>query len=259
MSKPWMKFYPADWRSDPALRMCPLAARGLWMEMLAIMHEAEPYGHLVVKGRPVDALALAKLVGIGLKECRNLLATLRQVGVFSETETGIIFSRRMTRDHAKALKDKENGYKGGNPELLRGVNPQDKAQKPEARDQIPDGSGRTVEPPPEKPETDNRSAAAPTARPRGPYAFEAGIIRLNQRDYERWAKAWPALNLDGELCGLAGVAQKEHDAGGSWFHFVAGVLAKRDRERSLTIEDMRVKAAALAAAPVKPKIAYLGP
>ena len=43
---PWMKFYPADWRADPALRMCSLAARGLWMEMLSIMHEADPRGSL---------------------------------------------------------------------------------------------------------------------------------------------------------------------------------------------------------------------
>lgn len=135
MNRPWMKFYPSDWRSDPALRMCSLAARGLWMEMLAIMHEAEPYGHLVVKGVPVSPAALAKMVGVGLKECRNLLATLRQVGVFSETEQGVIYSRRMTRDYDKALKDKQNGKKGGNPDLLRGVNPPDKPHKPEARGQ----------------------------------------------------------------------------------------------------------------------------
>lgn len=40
MSDPWLKFYPTDWRSDPALKMCSLAARGLWIEMIALMHEA---------------------------------------------------------------------------------------------------------------------------------------------------------------------------------------------------------------------------
>jgi len=47
---PWMKFYPADWRSDPMLRLCSLAARGLWAEMICLMHEAEPYGSLLVNG-----------------------------------------------------------------------------------------------------------------------------------------------------------------------------------------------------------------
>jgi hypothetical protein len=49
---PWMKFYPADWRSDPMLRLCSLAARGLWAEMICLMHEAEPYGSLLVNGNP---------------------------------------------------------------------------------------------------------------------------------------------------------------------------------------------------------------
>ena len=38
-ARPWMKWYPADWRSDPGLRMCSFAARGLWADLLALMHE----------------------------------------------------------------------------------------------------------------------------------------------------------------------------------------------------------------------------
>ena len=48
MDNPWMKFYTADWRSDPALRMCSMAARGLWVEMICLMHEATPYGQLLI-------------------------------------------------------------------------------------------------------------------------------------------------------------------------------------------------------------------
>ncbi len=258
MSKPWMKFYPSDWRSDPALRMCPLAARGLWMEMLSIMHEAEPYGHLVVKGVPVEPDMLAKMVGIGLKECRNLLATLRQVGVFSETETGVVYSRRMVRDHAKALKDKENGKKGGNPTLNEGVNPQDKAQKPEARDQ----NKSLVEPTelfPETSEPDNAAAASRTARAGRSYFFEAGIIRLNEADFRKWERDFPNLNLAGELRGLAGWATEEAKTGRSWFFAVPGALAKRDREARLAVEQIKANAIAAANAPAPKKPAYLGP
>jgi DNA-binding transcriptional ArsR family regulator len=140
MSKPWLKFFPADWRSDPALRMCSLTARGLWMEMLALMHEAEPYGHLLVKGQPVSERQLSLLVGAPLRTVSTHLSELRQAGVFDE-ENGVIVSRRMVRDYIKALTDKNNGKNGGNPNLTRkaeeGVNPpdkgEDKAQKPEAR------------------------------------------------------------------------------------------------------------------------------
>ncbi|MCJ2021189.1 phage replisome organizer N-terminal domain-containing protein [Methylobacterium sp. E-065] len=128
-----MKFYPADWRVDAKLGTCPMAARGLWMAMICLMHEAEPYGHLVVNGVPMTDVKLAQLAGISLKECRKSLATLREVGVFSVSDAGVIYSRRMVRDEAKLLKDKENGKKGGNPDLILGVNPPVKAQMPETR------------------------------------------------------------------------------------------------------------------------------
>jgi hypothetical protein len=132
MSGPWLKFYPTDWRADPALRMCSLAARGLWMEMLCIMHEATPYGSLRVNGRAVTDRQLAALAG---GDVDGLLAELEDAGVFSREDDGTIFSRRMQRDAEKAAKDKANGKGGGNPSLKRGVNPPDKAQKPEARSQ----------------------------------------------------------------------------------------------------------------------------
>ena len=143
--QPWMKWYPADWR-DPRLRLCSLAARGLWADMLSYMHEGEPYGHLTIAGVRVETDDLAKLVGQPLGDVKRALAELEAKSVFSRTDSGAIYSRRMVRDKAKSDADKENGKGGGNPKLLGkdkpGVNPpdngQDKAQKPEARDQRPE-------------------------------------------------------------------------------------------------------------------------
>lgn len=145
MSTPWLKFYPSDWRADPALRMCSLTARGLWMEMLCVMHEAVPRGHMLVNGRPLSERQLAGLTGCAVDELRVLLQELNDAGVYGEQD-GVIFSRRMCRDEEKAARDKANGSKGGNPSLTQdngGVNPtsnpkvptEDKAQIPEARDQ----------------------------------------------------------------------------------------------------------------------------
>jgi hypothetical protein len=135
---PWMKFYPADWRADPALRMCSLAARGLWMEMLSLMHEADPRGSLLINGKNVSAKQLAGLCGATVRETISLLAELEAAGVFSRADDGTIFSRRMKRDDEKAERDKANGKAGGNPRLNAGVNPPDKAQRPEARSQNPE-------------------------------------------------------------------------------------------------------------------------
>lgn len=132
-----MKFYPADWRSDEALRSCSIAARGLWVEMMALMHVAEPCGSLLVKGRRPDKRQLASLAGISEKECTALLIELEGMAVFSHDDDGTIYSRRMRRDAEKALVDKNNGALGGNPDLKGGVNPPDKggdkAQIPETR------------------------------------------------------------------------------------------------------------------------------
>lgn len=249
MSAPWIKFYPADWLSKPALRLCPMAARGLWMEMLCIMHNAEPYGHLVVNGRPLADEDLARMVGVSLKECRKSLASLALHGIYSVTAGGTIYSRRMVRDNAKALKDKENGKKGGNPGLNGGVNPpdkgEDKAQNPEARVQIEEEGGTTVLLTPKKPESDIRAAASRSAPETGRYFFEAGVIRLNEQDYRKWETAYPHISLRSELTGLAGWAGEQKN----WFHAVPGALTKREREALLAVERIRAETLANANAP----------
>lgn len=99
---PWMKFYPTDWRADPKLRMCSLAARGLWMELIAVAHEASPYGHVLVNGNAPDIAALARMVGVSESEMQSLVDELDRNGVFSRTRGGIIYSRRMVRDAKKS-------------------------------------------------------------------------------------------------------------------------------------------------------------
>ena len=143
MSTPWLKFYTSDWRSDPRLRMCSMAARGLWVEVICLMHEATPYGHLLVSGQCPTDTQLAVLVGASPGEIPALLGELEAAGVFSRTKEGVIYSRKLSRMAKKAATARNNGRKGGNPTLSKerrnppSDNPQDKGgdkpQKPEAR------------------------------------------------------------------------------------------------------------------------------
>lgn len=139
MSAPWMKFYPRDWRGDQALRAVSVAARGLWMECLCIMHEAKPYGHLVLNGAPVEADALARMTGVSVDEVSALLAELRQAGVLSMTSKGVVFSRRMTKDHARAQK----GRKAAN---RRWSQASDDVQQSEEPNGLPNGDPITQKP-----------------------------------------------------------------------------------------------------------------
>ncbi|KKK83931.1 hypothetical protein LCGC14_2788450, partial [marine sediment metagenome] len=46
--RPWMKWNPSNRRADQAVQSCSLAARGLWLEMLGLMHERSfPAGEIV--------------------------------------------------------------------------------------------------------------------------------------------------------------------------------------------------------------------
>jgi hypothetical protein len=143
----WSKFWWEDWLSDPALRFCSAAARGVWMDLLCMAHKGTPYGHVTVNGRVPTDRQISSIVGVPVDELAPLLIELEECGVFSrrgssgldqktsstiawlETEghfqpceDGVIFSRRMVRDIAAHIKGKEMGAKGGNPALIGEVN-----------------------------------------------------------------------------------------------------------------------------------------
>lgn len=119
-ARPWLKFFPADWRADPALRMCSLASRGLWMEMLCVMHEATPRGYLVVNGKPMQERQIASLAGCTLDEVTDYLNELIDAGVCSVDDAGVILCRRMVRETERSEQGKAFGALGGNPTLKGG-------------------------------------------------------------------------------------------------------------------------------------------
>ena len=114
---PAFQFYPGDWLRDPGIRACSLAARGLWIEMLCLMHQAEPYGHLKAGSMIVSPEMLSRMVGANLKQIETTLEELEKVGVFSKSVEGIIYSRRMVKDEAIRRMRSQCGKLGGNPKL----------------------------------------------------------------------------------------------------------------------------------------------
>lgn len=135
--RPSFQFYPPDWRTDEKLRLCSIAARGLWIDMLCLMHAGEPYGHLcTVPGRPTTPEGLAKQVGESPAAVKRWLAELADNGVYSVTDDGLIYSRRMVRDERlrdlraaggvagaeHGAKGASHGSKGGRPRKSDGGN-----------------------------------------------------------------------------------------------------------------------------------------
>ncbi len=127
IKRPSFQWYPGDWNRDIAIKTCPLMVRGLWRELLDIMHDGDPYGHLAINGAAISDEQAARLVGCEVREYKRALAELERKNVFSRTEAGIIYSRRMVRDEEKRNKSAaggalgaEHGIKGGSFGALGG-------------------------------------------------------------------------------------------------------------------------------------------
>lgn len=153
---PWMKFYPSDWLSDERLRACSGEARGLWIDMLCLMHKSDRRGYLQLNGQPLTLDQLARSTGRSTEESARQLQELKTSGVFSVTEHGVIFSRRMVREEGKSVKCSEAGRLGGNPTLKGQSKGQskggDKPKRPEAErsEKIHPAAEPPVPPPNEK-------------------------------------------------------------------------------------------------------------
>ncbi len=177
MSKrPAFQFYPGDWRTDAGLRLCSIGARGLWIEMMTLMHEGEPYGHLTVQSRPIGAEMLARLCGESASTVKRLLKELEANEVYSVTAGGVLFSRRMVRDedarerraaggqagaeHGK--KGAAHGAKGGRPRIEKtplGENERGVSEPPKE----PPPSSSSSSPSPEKVPLDKSNGAKPNS------------------------------------------------------------------------------------------------
>ena len=138
-AQPWVKWRFDKWRNDEGLRLCSLAARGLWAELLAIMHGCLPYGHLTVRGKSPTPKQIAALVGNTTeKEVTELIDELEDNGVFSRTADGVIWCRRMVRDNEARETGRNNGLRGGNPTLMREGNQERDNVESTVRDNQPE-------------------------------------------------------------------------------------------------------------------------
>lgn len=225
---PWGKFFWNDWETDAELRLCSLAAQGLWMRLLCLAARAEPTGYVTVSGRAPSLADLSVLIGRPAEELAPLIDELDRNAVFSRDAKGRIYSRRMVRDVKKAAIARKNGKMGGNPSLSAtrenpaSDNPQDKAgdkaksQKLEAR---------------ETEREDSPPAGGPSSN--GKYRWAGEVIRLTERDFNRWQDSFRAIDLPCQLASLdaylASAEAGEHERK-RWFQLVAGALKNRNED-----------------------------
>jgi hypothetical protein len=79
MKRPAFQFYPDNWRNNSNLRRCSWPARGAWIEVMCLMHDADEYGAL-----PWSLKEIAQALGCPL----SLLRELATKGVMKGCDEG---------------------------------------------------------------------------------------------------------------------------------------------------------------------------
>lgn len=131
MKRPAFQFYPADWRNNAKLRRCSWGARGVWIELMGLMHDSDHYGVLrwslkeiaQALGAPIalvrELVEKGVLYGAEAGACEPMIYTPvsgRKQGdpveLIAAQDGPIWYSPRMVRDEYVRTKRGENSRFG---------------------------------------------------------------------------------------------------------------------------------------------------
>lgn len=126
MRRPSFQFYPADWQSNPNLKRCTHAEKGIWIDILCLMADGDQYGVLkwpleeIATAIGVPMEALSGLVKKGVMKgsdayCEAVTYTPRSgrrngetVVIMQDQDGPLWYSSRMVIDEYKAAVREKN-------------------------------------------------------------------------------------------------------------------------------------------------------
>lgn len=137
--KPSFQFYPGDWLKDTALRICSPAARGIWADMLMLLHECPQRGVFRAKNCSKTSAVSIKKISKSIAGCKpKMIQELIENGVvYVARKDGALYCKRLVRDELHRRHKATNGEKGGRK---RQANAKQKAQTGVANPQANPGS-----------------------------------------------------------------------------------------------------------------------
>lgn len=194
MDMPYCKWYYRDWLADFGVRRASLAARGLWIDMISLMGSGERIGYLQMDGNAMTPADIAKYTSTAIEDVQPAIAELEKLSVFSRTDTGIIYCRRMVRDAELHRVRSEIGSIGGRASSSRFAQANAKAKKQkvclslDSRFQIPDSRVQNPEP----------SPISPPLVPDGTVSVSKTFVKPTPEEAQAYAKSI-GYELDGQL------------------------------------------------------------
>jgi hypothetical protein len=159
MKAPAIQFYVKDWRNNLKLRRCSWAARGVWTELICILHDAEEYGAARMTLRQLAGVAAVPLKLLrelvdnrvlkgGDHDVQPFIFTPKHAGKFLDpvtlleaTKGPLWYSSRMVRDeYIRQRRGTSTRFKE-RPELSTTPKP---TPKPEPKPPLGDGPAVAV-------------------------------------------------------------------------------------------------------------------
>jgi len=117
-ARPWFKFWSQDWLADPDLKRCSASEHGMLINLMAIAHGCEPYGELRRSdGTPMTDHDIRITLSWNYQTVRMTLSGLLHNARIGMGKDGAYFIPRMVKDGENYRKQRDYGYKGGNPTL----------------------------------------------------------------------------------------------------------------------------------------------
>jgi hypothetical protein len=208
VSRPSFQFYPADWRNNAKLRRCSWAARGVWIELIGLMHDSDNYGVLrwnlkqiaQALGAPIKLLKElvdnGVLYGVENGACAPFVYTPhsgRKDGTPVElipAMTGPVwFSPRMVRDEYLRT------VRGANTRFGCGVNPSPSRRQGEHE-------GDTPKPAPSRNESDGASSSSSSSSTTTVATATSVDARQRFEIFEGWQPDQLSLNAQLRMQGV---------------------------------------------------------
>lgn len=232
MKLPAIQFYPADWRKDPGVQSLSFHDRGIWFEILCLMHESDQRGKLLLNGKPMPDEALSRLLGLDKQVLTKAITSLLEYGVASrDEETGALVCRRMIRDDQLRQTRKTCGKLGGNPALLNQKSTTRLNQK-STPSSSSSASAKEEEEEEEKAPANLLALELDHQEPAAPVWTKAGWQGIGATHKARWGIAYPACNIDRQLAQMDNWlrANPAEASKSNWLRFITNWL-KREQDK----------------------------
>lgn len=98
MKRPSFQFYPGDWAANPNLKRCTFAEKGVWLEVMCLMHDQPEYGVL-----RWPAQEIAEAVKCKLAELQALIRKGVMKGDDEQLDTPFVYVPRTGRKDGEPI------------------------------------------------------------------------------------------------------------------------------------------------------------